>query len=217
MQMDYLSHAQKLQNTDNRGVQPGLFYYRWRPPPTGFYKINTNTSYIKNKKKGTAGIVIRNHLGEFVSGQIRSFPINSPLVAEVVALRDGVVLAQNLGLEKVIFENDNLMLIKACRKEEVIGEIQNLVADIFHMKVNFQACGFTWVERSGNGVAHLLAALTSHDALPINWRWSLPKSMKALIEGEKVALQTDNRIDAELEDAHPFDPGGSSQRVGIGG
>lgn len=157
----------------------------WRPPPPGKLKVNIDASYNKNRKIGTAGIIVRNHLGDVVSGHTKKFPICSPLLAEACALREGVVLALNLGMENVLFESDSLMLIKACRREEVNGEVQNLVADILYMKQAFQSCGFTWVARSGNGVAHLLASLASRDVLPGHWRWRLPDSLKTLVDGEK--------------------------------
>lgn len=49
---------------------------------------------------------------------------------QAVTLREAVLTASNLGIEKVIFELDSLLLIRACKNEIQLGEVQHLVKDI---------------------------------------------------------------------------------------
>lgn len=156
----------------------------WRPPSTDMVKINADASFLKDKGLGCSGVIIRNYRGEVLLGLTRSFHSSSSLQAEAVALRDAVNLVHNLDLGKVIFECDNLELVKNCRKEIVSGEIQHLVHDILWYKDKFRNIGLTWVHREGNEVVHHLAALHSRDMLPLNWRWNLPLSLKALLEND---------------------------------
>lgn len=106
----------------------------------------------------------RNAKGEVLSGLTRKFYATSPPTAEAIAY--AVNLAQNLHLQKVVFESDNMELIRNCRGEDVSGEIQHIVQDISFFRGNFVHSGFTWVHRHGNKVAHHLALLESRNSTP---------------------------------------------------
>lgn len=147
-------------------------------------KVNSDASFLKDKGHGCTGVIIRNNKGEVLSGLTRCFHSSSSLQAEAVALRDAVNLAHNLDLGKVIFECDNLELVKNCRGEIFSGEIQHIVQDILWYKDKFRHFGLTWVHRKGNEVAHHLAALQSRALLPVNWRWNMLLSLKALLEND---------------------------------
>lgn len=130
---------------------------------------------------GCSGIIIRNQKGEILSGLTYKFPAPSCLTAEVVALRDAVNLAHSLNLEKVVFECDNLELVKSWRGEDLSREIQLIVQDIKSYGRHFNHVGFTWTPREGNKVAHNLALLASRDLLPLDWHWNLPSPVQAAI------------------------------------
>lgn len=55
----------------------------------------------------------------------------------------------------------------AGKKQKKKGEISNIVEDILHFAQDLSWCGFSWVCKEGNSVAHLLllANLTLRDAL----------------------------------------------------
>lgn len=88
----------------------------WRPPVRGGLKINCDASFNRQRKSGFAGIIIRSEIGEFITGLTKQFYANSPLVAEALALQEAVVLAANLGLMEVVFEGDNLDLMKTAER-----------------------------------------------------------------------------------------------------
>lgn len=113
----------------------------------------------------------------------------SPLVAEAMALREAISLAANLSIENVLLESDSLDLINACRGETEIGEIRNIVQDVKHMRMSFRKCGFTWIHRSGNNLAHTLAQKVQRNLIPppIGLRFShkiFNKSCKKRDQGE---------------------------------
>lgn len=187
LQTEFSNQLIVLPNPNGPGrPQHGQIPERWRPPPTDMVKINSDASFSKEKGLGCSVVIIRNNKGEMLSGLTRKFHSASSLQAEVVALRDAVNLAHNLDLGKVLVECDNLELVKNCKNEMVSGEIQHLVHDILLYKTKFRHFGLTWVHRKGNEVAHHLAALYSRDLLPLNWRWNMPVSLKALLINDFV-------------------------------
>lgn len=140
----------------------------WRPPLPGVIKLNVDASYSQLSGYACAGIVGRNHKGEIVTGLTKKMFASSPLTAESLALREAISLAANLQLDQICLESDCLDLIRACRGEFQQGEIMQLLQDIWFLKGSFRRCGFTWVARSGNMLAHTIAKLEHSGSLPNN-------------------------------------------------
>lgn len=165
----------------------------WRPPLNDMVKVNLDASFLKEQGLGCSRVIIINNKGEVLLGLTRNFHASSSLQAEAEALRDVVNLAHNMDLGKVIFECDNLELVKSCRREIISGEIQHLVQGILWYKDKFRHFGLTWVHRKGNEVAHHLVALNCRGLLPVKWRWNMPVSLKALLENDfKLQIQVPN-------------------------
>lgn len=149
-----------------------------------------------------AGIIARNDQGQVVAGLTRFFPATSPLMTEALSFREALAFAENMGMTKIVVENDCLELIQACRKEVVRGEIFNVVKDVLFLKENFQYAAFTWISRDGNGVAHQVdqvAMLSSRNLLPVNWIWNPPLSLVSLLLSDKAQGR---------HGCFPYDPGG---------
>lgn len=160
----------------------------WRPPVFDSIKINIDASYCFEIKKGCAGIIGREKKGEVVFGITKFFAASSPLIAEALSMREAAAVAFNFGISKVILESDNLDLVRACRRECKIGSIESVVQDIIQIKSQFQCCGFTWVARGGNQVAHQIAKMKMLGSLPIHWRWYHPVVIQNLISKDKNLL-----------------------------
>lgn len=192
---DYNNYQQDNTSSDRMSLRPNLARSGWRPPLEENLKVNVDASSNNQTRCAFSGIIIRNYLGEVLSGLTRKHHTNSALLAEALALRGSMNLASNLQLDKVVFESDCLELVQACRGVYNRGEISTVMQDIFHMKNNFQRCGFTWTARSGNASAHLVAAQASRDLLPANWLLNQPLVVRIQIERDKefVALRRPNR------------------------
>lgn len=107
-----------------------------------------------------------------LTGLIKTFHTTSPLLVEALALREGIMLAHSLGIQKLMAESDCLEVIRSCRGEIKRGEILSLVKDVLAFKDKFQFLGFTWVSKVGNMVAQNIASLASNQSLPLSWTWN---------------------------------------------
>lgn len=181
---EYFQFAQSHISTAETPLRLNNVYQVWRPPSNRTVKVNTDASFNKVKKIGCAGIIARDKEGKILFGISKSFVANSPILAEAIALREAIAVALNFGISDVIFENDCLDLIQACRGNFQIGEIKGIVQDILQYKSQFQNCGFTWVAKGGNMVAHQIAKLKMQGILPVHWRWNHPPSLQGLIAND---------------------------------
>lgn len=165
----------------------------WRPPRGEVIKINSDAGFIAQKNIGSAGIIARNYEGVVVFGITKKFPATSPLMAEALALREAAAVAVNFGLNKVVLESDCLDLIRCCRREIRKGEILNVVEDTIGYANCLPECGFLWVPKEGNRVAHTLAQLTIRGSLPLHWRWYHPPVLQVALLHDKMGISQATR------------------------
>lgn len=141
----------------------------WRSPPTDTIKFNLNASFLKNLGQASIAVVGRDSNRGLIMGLTKKTFVGSPLIVEALAAREAISFAANLNISRVLIKSDNLELISVRRQEKEIGKIMAITRDIRRLKMHFQTCGFTWIGRSGNSLAHTLAQMTQRSSLPRNW------------------------------------------------
>ena len=83
--------------------------------------------------------------------------VNSPLVAEGLALREALSCCIAKGLRRILCKSDSLRLIRALHDEAPVSEIYGIVADILNLSLAFDFVSFAWTQRSENKAADALA------------------------------------------------------------
>lgn len=91
---------------------------KWSKPTAGWYKVNSDAEFDPASCTGSVGVVIRDADGCLVGTAARWFDdVSDVITAKALAAKEGLELAQELGLEQVILEVDS--------EESIIGEIIN--------------------------------------------------------------------------------------------
>ena len=72
---------------------------RWSKPLEGWYKLNTDGASFGNLGKAGGGGIIRDSQGNWVKGYSRAIGFTISIIAELWALRDGLNLAIQLGIQ----------------------------------------------------------------------------------------------------------------------
>jgi ribonuclease HI len=109
---------ENLQQNASRPMQGRQRKQKWRRPPPGVLKINSDGSFLPNEKAGSWGFLIRDNDGEVVqAGRGKINNLLSAFQAELIACLHGVQIAVNLGISWLILETDAQEVVRAICSE----------------------------------------------------------------------------------------------------
>jgi ribonuclease HI len=140
-------------------VNHGIRRHGWEKPREEYVKLNIDASFSPSNFSGATGAVLRDAQGIFIAGSNCGIPhIGDATTAEARALRDGLILADQLGCNRIEVNSDCLEVIDTMRDG---GNSIGPAAAIYE-ECSFLARGFTHVTfnhcpRESNVVARLLA------------------------------------------------------------
>ena len=139
-------------------------------------EVNTDAAFVSATGDGAGGAVVRNSQGEIMMAAARFYKhLPDVLTSEALAARDGVMLAQELGVEQLILELDNSTLVALLRSEDG-GRcaIAGLWQEIRERSRVFRSFDISFVNREGNEVAHLCASKASASFPLLSWSGCFP-------------------------------------------
>ena len=76
---------------------------QWKRPEEGWFKVNTDAAFVSNTCTGSAGVVIRDHLGRVQLAAARWY---DDVTIEAMASKEGPELAAENGYDQVFPEVD---------------------------------------------------------------------------------------------------------------
>ncbi|KAJ1394179.1 Ribonuclease H-like superfamily [Sesbania bispinosa] len=173
----------------------------WRPPLQNVVKVNVDASWFQDRKGGALALVARDSLGAVLVGSALHYLAPSPVVAEALAVREGMILANNLGFQRILLESDCLHVVSSCRNDLEIGEVKGIVEDILAYRDRFSSCGFLWTHRSGNQLAHELAKAAASDSLPRSWVSQPPPQIRAILNRDAALARSESLHRFRLPDS----------------
>jgi ribonuclease HI len=112
-------------------------------------------SFSCSSGQGAGAVVIRNHDGVVLAAESRWYgPIHDALIAEALAARDGLYLAQQMALQNIVLESDNSVLVKMLKED---SPDRSMVAGIWHecreLCRSFANVNVCFVPREANSLA----------------------------------------------------------------
>ncbi|XP_056697886.1 uncharacterized protein [Spinacia oleracea] len=130
----------------------------WIPPTPGVFKLNFDDSVRHHS--GTAGVVIRDHLGNNVISRSYNLGTSSPLLAEAMALRNGLLLAIEHNIHHVFTEGDNLLIINILQGQvQCPWKIQVLMKYVNQLLQHFDTSYSRHIYREANRATDYAAAI----------------------------------------------------------
>ncbi|OMO66427.1 hypothetical protein COLO4_30555 [Corchorus olitorius] len=143
---------------------------KWEAPEPGWVKINCDGAQDSRTRNAGLGIVMRDSQSRIVGGFHREIKAKSPLIAEAMAIKEGLIRAKEKGFSKIVLETD-CQIVQQCIQSKKHGhwEIDPILADINRLKGDFEQCKIKWICRNANGVADWVATLSRKRMCPQNW------------------------------------------------
>lgn len=114
----------------------------WEKPPMGWVILNSDGSALGNRRKAGGGGLIWQHQGNWIRGYARSLDNTNSSIAELWALRNGLAIAKELGLDNLIVEMDALSVVMLMNNnspnllmEPLLSDCRNLLKTIPNKRI----------------------------------------------------------------------------------
>jgi ribonuclease HI len=143
----------------------------WTKPQPRTLKLNVDADFAIGENTGAVGAVIRDYRGSLVQANCSLLShVSTVAMAEALALREGLRLAESLGCHHLVAESDSVETISALTGElRWWNESSAIFADCIDIAsrigdVEFKAC-----PREVNQVAHEIAKFSFNNKSTCNW------------------------------------------------
>lgn len=149
----------------------------WVPPLQGFLKANVDAAVFPDGFIGVGG-VLRSYDGSFVGAcQHRLLGYFSPKTAELIAIREVLSWIKRLGYDQIVLESDALTVVKALLSSSTsdFSSFGSLVDDCKSLIAEMNSVSVSFVPRSANSVAHLIARAASTISDRMEWLSTPPQ------------------------------------------
>ena len=127
--------------------------------PSSFplYKVNVDGSTFQDKKKKTGvGVVIRDHIWNFIAGLSKKFrcPLGA-IEVEAKTFESSLEFDKDVGIHEFVLEGDSLNIIHGlCQNSHAASTINTLIYGVQVASNEFQNVLFSHVRRNGNMPTH---------------------------------------------------------------
>lgn len=131
--MKVILDSKKL-NFETGGNLGNTVEVAWSAPPDDWVKINVDGSYPAGSDSSACGGLAKDSLGRFIKGFYSKIGSCNAAWAELWTLRNGINLARELSLERVIFEMDSKVIVDMVRaKTSHIPFLQPLLQEVLNL------------------------------------------------------------------------------------
>jgi ribonuclease HI len=150
---------------------------QWHPPEDGCVKVNSDGSFDVARGQGAGAAVLRDHRGQILAAQAKWFgSVQEVLVTEALAARDGLKLASDLGLPRIVLESDSSVLVNAIKSSTMLD--RSIIAGIWHdireLSRSFISFDVHFVRREANSLADRCVREVSASVPELIWYDCIP-------------------------------------------
>jgi len=123
--------------------------------------LNVDASYNQDRGTGSTGAVIRDSSGSFIAAAARFIEhvLDAPM-AEAMALKEGLLLAQQIGCNRLMIQSDCLEVVETMKQDGISATASAPVYDeCAQLWQDFVSISIEHCNREANKVAHEVARL----------------------------------------------------------
>lgn len=135
--------------------------HKWQAPEAGGFKLNVDASFYAGSESFSIGMVIRDHTGSFLGGQVARYPnVNTVFEAEAMAIAEALSWLMTLPYQGVIVESDSLLSVQAIRCCHVNSlEVGHVLDRCHSLLCSRPDLSVSFVKRQSNKLAHEMACI----------------------------------------------------------
>ncbi|KAK1662852.1 hypothetical protein QYE76_051011 [Lolium multiflorum] len=143
----------------------------WKKPLEGKLMINVDAAFDTDSGRGATGVVIRDYTGSFIAAMQTFLPhvVDAPM-AEAYAFRDGLSLAQQIGIHNFTIQTDCCQVVETMKNGGFSATSSVAIFD--DCSILWSGFGNVHIEycnRNANQVAHELAKSSFSSGNTCTW------------------------------------------------
>lgn len=174
--------------TSGRRNYMGADQVKWKCPPLGWKKCNTDGTFNHPTIRGTAGWIIRDEDGVYKgSVQARGRKVQDALESELQAILMALQHCWSLGFDRIIMESDCQKAIDILNNGKLHFGYYNWIRDIRWWSRKFQSINFQWVNRTANKVADCLTKRVE-EGTDFKFHYYVPQYLHILLHVDHLHL-----------------------------
>jgi ribonuclease HI len=149
----------------------GAIDAKWSKPGPMVLKLNVDDSFYMELGSGSIGAIIRDYEGAFMAGSCRPLShVASASMAEAIAMKEGLQLAQNISCNMIMVESDSIEIIDACTCDSRWWNASSAVyVDCIDLASSIASVSFRSCPREANQVAHEISRFSFFNNQTCNW------------------------------------------------
>nr|XP_025616885.1 uncharacterized protein LOC112709203 [Arachis hypogaea] len=122
LELEYFKATEKENNSTKESNRRRTVPIIWRAPPQNWLKLNTGAAFSNDTKSGSIAVAIRDCNGTLMGGTTSKIQTNSSILAEATAIREAIILIENLKLRMQLLNLTAFNLFKQSKKELHFGK-----------------------------------------------------------------------------------------------
>ena len=185
---DYVDEIKQEKQPQLR--QPPKITRPWSPPRQDWYKINTDGVVFREIGYCGSGVVTRNEEGQIMGAMSKRWDLPlGALEIEAKAVEDGVQLAWDLDLKRIIIESDLQTVVNViCDQSVVSSSIQHVIEGVGVVLRWFDAWKVSHICKETNSAAHILARNAKFVLDRVIWVEDTPPIVSAQVQHDVICM-----------------------------
>ncbi|OMO49818.1 reverse transcriptase [Corchorus capsularis] len=133
-----------------------------------------------------AGGLLRDDAGNWVGGFMLNIGRTSSLCAELWGVRQGLIMARNMGLKSLVVELDAIVVVQFLKtKVSMVHPCYTYLCDCYELITGNWIAEIHHILREGNRCADMLATLAHEGPPGVTWVLEPPEQLQPLLAGDK--------------------------------
>jgi ribonuclease HI len=163
---------------------------KWSRPLPRQVKVNVDAAFFEDSRSGAVGAVLRDYQGQFIAASCKFIPhLTSAMMAEAMAMKEGLSLANSKGCSSVIAEGDSMETIQACTGSDVWWtKPAAIYADCVDLATQIGQVSFNHCQWEANMCAHVIARKSFNSISSCIWDDDPPRFLVSYLTNDVTVL-----------------------------